>query len=94
MTAVGAVTSDYTGFGVSCFGASDGSLGSTPGGGVGAVPGDYTYSWDTDPASGVVSTDQNPTGLPAGDYVVTVTDANGCVAVSYTHLTLPTICSV
>jgi gliding motility-associated-like protein len=78
VTSVAAVTSDYNGFGVTCFGASDGSLSSTPGGGVGG----YTYSWDTDPSTGVVSTDQNPTGLPAGDYVVTVTDANGCVATS------------
>lgn len=31
----------------------------------------YTYTWDSPLASG-----QNPTGLPAGDYAVTVTDAD------------------
>lgn len=36
----------------------------------------YTYSWTT--GSTVVRTTEDPTGLPAGTYVVTVTDANSC----------------
>lgn len=40
----------------------------------------YTYSWDSPLANG-----QNPTGLPAGDYSVTVTDAEPSnVVLSYT----------
>jgi gliding motility-associated-like protein len=34
----------------------------------------YSYSWSTTP----VQTNQNATALPAGNYIVTVTDANGC----------------
>jgi large repetitive protein len=85
------VTSDYNGFGISCFGLSDGGLGSTPTGGSGTVATDYTYSWDTNPATGVVSTDQNPTGLPAGDYTITVTDINGCTATSDVTIIEPTV---
>ncbi len=36
----------------------------------------YTYSWTT--GSTVVRTTEDPTGLPAGTYVVTVTDASSC----------------
>ncbi|MBL4593851.1 MAG: PKD domain-containing protein, partial [Flavobacteriales bacterium] len=60
---------------VSCFGASDGSA--TVAGG-GATPG-YTYQWDA--ATGN-QTGATATGLPAGNYGVTVTDANGCSDVS------------
>lgn len=38
----------------------------------------YTYSWAT--GSTVVSTLEDPTGLPAGTYKVTVTDAASCTA--------------
>jgi hypothetical protein len=38
----------------------------------------YTYSWVT--GSTVVRTVEDPTGLPAGSYTVTVTDANSCTA--------------
>ena len=38
----------------------------------------YTYSWVT--GSTVVKTVEDPTGLPAGTYTVTVTDANNCTA--------------
>ena len=67
-----------------------------------------TFAWQ----DGATSEDR--TGLVAGGYMVTVSDANGCfevveislpspdcavgcdnfITVSYTHLTLPTICSV
>ncbi|MBI1289609.1 MAG: T9SS type B sorting domain-containing protein [Flavobacteriales bacterium] len=57
----------------SCNGGSDAQIeaivsGGTPGSG-------YTYSWTPGPVSG------NPlTGIPAGTYSLTVTDANSCVA--------------
>lgn len=37
----------------------------------------YTYAWNSDPAQ----TTATATNLPAGDYEVTVTDANGCTEV-------------
>ncbi|TVR38758.1 MAG: hypothetical protein EA392_08710, partial [Cryomorphaceae bacterium] len=59
---------------ITCNGAADGAIvlaveGGTPG---------YTYSWAG--PGGFGSTNQNLTGLQAGTYVVTVTDANGCEA--------------
>ena len=52
-----------------CFGQSDGSATSTVTGGSG----NYTYSWNTSP----VQTTANASGIPAGTYVVTVTDVDG-----------------
>ncbi|MFN5912418.1 MAG: hypothetical protein ACK45H_13845, partial [Bacteroidota bacterium] len=46
LTLTAATTSNYTGFGVSCFGSTDGTTSSTPGGGAGG----YTYSWSSVPA--------------------------------------------
>ena len=55
---------------ISCAGDSDGELQANPSGGT--TP--YDYLWD-DPAT---QTTQIATGLSAGTYNVTVTDANGC----------------
>ena len=52
------------------YGADNGTAGITVAGGTG----DYTYAWDSDPAQ----TESLATGLTAGEYTVTVTDANGC----------------
>lgn len=57
---------------IACAGASTGSIGLTISGGTGP----YTVSW-TGP-NGYVSSAQNISGLAAGTYNVTVTDANGC----------------
>ncbi|MBF7093583.1 T9SS type A sorting domain-containing protein, partial [Flavobacterium sp. ALJ2] len=56
---------------VSCFGGSNGSatVGVTGGTGVGT----YTYSWS--PSGGTAA---SASGLTAGTYIVTVTDANSC----------------
>ncbi len=53
-----------------CAGSSDGSAVGT---GVGGVP-PYSYNWSNG------TTDQIVTGLPAGTYVLTITDAQGCTA--------------
>ncbi|WP_410503566.1 hypothetical protein, partial [Flavobacterium sp. Root901] len=56
---------------IACFGDSTGSATVTAAGGTGA----YTYSWA--PSGGTAAT---ATGLSAGTYTVTVTDANNCQA--------------
>ncbi len=54
----------------SCDVASDGSVNLTVSAGI--AP--FTYDWDDDTLDGV----NNPSGLAAATYCVTVTDANGC----------------
>jgi len=65
---------------VNCFGGSDGSIDVTVMGGV--AP--YSYLWNT----GSVSEDT--TGVAAGDYTLTVTDANGCTVTATWTVTEPT----
>ena len=60
--------SDYTGYGVSCNGATDGSIDVTVTGGTGV----YTYAW----SNGATSEDLSDLG--AGTYSVVATDENGC----------------
>ena len=80
------VASNYNGEDISCFGASDGAINLTVNG---ATPG-YTYSW-TNAANAVVSTIQDPFSLPAGQYDVLVTDANGCTFTTAITLTEPPV---
>ena len=56
---------------VSCNGLATGAISLTVSGGIGP----YTYAWGDGP------TTQNRTGLAAGTYAVTVTDANNCTKV-------------
>ncbi|MEA3445393.1 MAG: T9SS type A sorting domain-containing protein, partial [Bacteroidota bacterium] len=62
LTLVGSVTN------IVCFGQQSGAIDITVGGGV--TP--YTYAWDNG------ATDEDLSGLLAGTYCVTVTDANNC----------------
>ena len=64
---------------IACFGASTGAINLTATGGTSP----YTYNW-----GGGVTT-QNRTGLAAGTYIVTVTDANNCTKTAVTTLTQP-----
>lgn len=64
---------------VSCNGGTNGSINITASGGT---PG-YTYSWNNG------STSEDRTGLAAGTYSVTVTDANGCTATLSATITQP-----
>lgn len=69
---------------VSCNGGSNGSASVNPAGGT--PP--YTYLWTP---SG--QTTQNATGLAAGVYTVTITDANGCTTTATTTITQPSALS-
>jgi gliding motility-associated-like protein len=74
-----AVTSDFNGEDVSCFGSSDGQALSTVSGGT--LP--YTYAWSNS------QTTASATGLAAGTYTVTVEDAFGCTTSGSVTLTEP-----
>jgi gliding motility-associated-like protein len=64
---------------VSCFGDFTGSIAITPSGGTPSGVGTgYTYAW-TGP-SGYTSNAEDISGLEAGDYFLTITDGNGCIA--------------
>lgn len=65
---------------VSCYGLTDGSVNVCASNGS---PG-YTYAWTPN-----VSTTANASGLAAGSYVITVTDAVGCQATITTTVTQP-----
>lgn len=67
---------------VSCNGGNNGELSATMTGG--AAP--FTYSWNSVP----VQTTATATNLTAGNYTITVTDANGCMLTDNGTVTEPT----
>ncbi|MDO9256079.1 MAG: choice-of-anchor L domain-containing protein, partial [Bacteroidales bacterium] len=66
---------------ISCYGTSTGSATVSANGGT--LP--YSYSWNTSPVQ-VTST---ATGLSAGSYTVTVTDAKNCISTSQAVISQP-----
>jgi hypothetical protein len=70
----------------SCYGGSDGAVALTVSGGVGS----YTYDWSNDGAETPDNDPQDLSGLTAGAYTVTVTDANGCTKTTSATVTQPT----
>ncbi len=68
---------------VSCFGGNNGTINITATGGTAA----YSYNW-----GGGITT-QNRTGLAAGTYNVTISDANGCTATTGATITQPLVLS-
>ncbi len=79
-----AVTTTQTN--VLCNAGADGTATAIPAGGTGP----YTYSWNTSPAQ----TGVTATGLAAGNYSVTVTDANSCSTSGNVSITEPAILSL
>ncbi len=76
-----ALNASATGTAVNCFGVCDGTLdGSASGGTAG-----YTYSWNGGPSSGT----EDQTSVCDGTYILTVTDANGCVETASYSVTEP-----
>jgi gliding motility-associated-like protein len=66
---------------VRCYGSADGTAEAVVSGG--AEP--YAFSWNTLP----VQTTATATGLDAGNYTVTITDANGCVSTGSVQINEP-----
>ncbi|MBX2903964.1 MAG: hypothetical protein KF872_10450, partial [Chitinophagales bacterium] len=78
-------TSAYNGYGVSCNGGSNGAL--TISVGTTAYP--IQYAWSTGAVNTVNAQSNTITGLQAGAYSVTATDAGGCAASFTATLTQP-----
>ncbi len=64
---------------INCFGAATGAIATSASGGIPA----YTYTWSPS------GTGNNPTGLTAGQYNVTIADANNCTILDSVVLTQP-----
>lgn len=77
---------NFSGTNVTCNGQSNGT--STVNVTVGTGP--FNYNWSTSP----LQTSQGASGLIAGTYSCTVTDANGCASIASTQITQPTAFSV
>ncbi|HEX8562724.1 MAG TPA: T9SS type A sorting domain-containing protein [Flavobacterium sp.] len=77
-----ALTSTQSQSNVSCNGGSNGSATIIPTGGAGG----YTYFWSPNVSSGATAS-----GLSAGNYSVTVTDANGCTTSKNFTITSPNV---
>lgn len=83
--------STYTGgLNISCNGAFDGSINAAFAGGADCEA--YTYLWSG--PNGFNSTDEDISGLEAGSYTLTLTDANGCTHNEMVVLTEPTAISI
>ena len=74
------LTSSLIDSNIRCYGSSTGYIILTTGGGVPA----YTYNW-----SPAVSNSDSALNIPAGNYNVTVTDANGCSLTKSAVITQP-----
>ena len=75
------VTASASSMQVSCNGGSNGSATATPGGGNGS----YTYLWSNNGNTATIS------GLAAGTYIVTVTDAENCSATATATVSQPSL---
>jgi len=84
---VDAVLSDYNGFNISCFDGSNGSITPLITGGTGVY---VNYDWSSGDPIGANDPDAATlTDLPAGTYILEVTDTNGCEFSGTFNLTEP-----
>lgn len=74
-----ALTATATALNVNCYGDATGDVTLTPGGGTPS----YTYNWSNS------TTGQNLSNVVAGNYYVTVTDANSCTVTASATVTQP-----
>jgi hypothetical protein len=81
LTGAGTAATFACGFNVSCNGAADGSIDYGAAGGADCLP--YSYLWSNG------ATGEDISGLAAGTYSVTTTDANGCTTTSSFTLSEP-----
>ncbi len=81
ITQPAAITVSFTTTNISCNSSCNGTVKATVSGGT--AP--FAYSWSTAP----VQTNQTATGLCAGVYTVTITDANGCTGGNNITITQP-----
>jgi hypothetical protein len=77
------LTSTFTQINVSCNGGSNGSIDLSVSGGISP----YSYSWSNG------QTTEDISGLSTGNYVVTITDANGCQTSNSVTITQPSVLS-
>ncbi|HXB13988.1 MAG TPA: hypothetical protein VNZ45_18505, partial [Bacteroidia bacterium] len=70
---------------IKCNGAATGSAMANPSGGTSP----YTFSWAPSGGAGI-----SATGLTAGTYTITVTDANGCIVTASAMVTQPTAIAI
>ncbi|MDX2280653.1 MAG: SdrD B-like domain-containing protein, partial [Saprospiraceae bacterium] len=70
---------------VTCFGGNDGVINISVTGGTGS----YSYDWSNDGPENPDNDGQDISGLTAGTYTVTVTDANGCTGTISATITQP-----
>ncbi len=75
------VSATATGTDITCNGLTDGTATATKC----QRPTGYTYSWNSTPPQ----TTATATGLEAGEYVVTVTDDSGCIAMDTVSIAEP-----
>ena len=75
------LTTATTGGETACFGGNDGLASATASGGTGP----YSFQWSNGQITAQAS------GLPAGPYAVTITDAQGCTASASGSITSPSI---
>jgi gliding motility-associated-like protein len=71
-----AITATSSKVNTSCNNATDGSMTANPSGGTGTAP--FTYTIDAIPVNTTGAASGTFTGLAAGTYIITFTDANGC----------------
>ncbi|PLX14320.1 MAG: hypothetical protein C0594_00205, partial [Marinilabiliales bacterium] len=83
----GPVVSDVILNDVSCNGDATGSIDITVTGGNPT----YSYNWTTPDGCGLIASDEDQTDLCAGQYFLTITDADGCPLPWDTTITEPTL---